>query len=88
MALGSRWQPDFTMGAMADDKNGQWVTYADSEVLRRIAYLHGVLKGYHDFSYWEDGKQYVGRLGLTLKSACCEVKAELFKITGNPVYGE
>ena len=42
----------------------------------KIAYKNGIIDGIKRYSWWEDGKQYVGTTKKTLEQALKEVEEE------------
>lgn len=42
----------------------------------KIAYKNGIIEGIKRYSWWEDGKQYVGTTKKTLEHAIKEVEEE------------
>lgn len=47
-----------------------------SEKAEINAYYDGVLEGLWKYAYWQDGVQYVGTMGTTLKEAQNKVNEE------------
>lgn len=46
------------------------------------AYYEGVKEGLWKYAHWQDGVQYVGTMGTTLKEAVAKVDAEMKKELG------
>jgi hypothetical protein len=42
----------------------------------KIAYKNGIIEGIKRYSWWEDGKQYVGTTKKTLEQAIQEIEKE------------